>query len=135
MQQMRLRPVRRLPAAFGWLTKRGDAATARWIKPILYDSEIRRDTVRVLRAIAAEPRLLLDTAGHLTDFDRPALIVWASEDRVMPPEARTPAGRASPERGWSKYPIAYTLLPLDQPTQFAKVVQEFVAAARSDRPA
>jgi pimeloyl-ACP methyl ester carboxylesterase len=29
MQQMRLRAVRRLPVAFGWLTKRGDAATAR----------------------------------------------------------------------------------------------------------
>jgi hypothetical protein len=27
MQQMRLRPVRRLPIAFGWLTKRGDAVT------------------------------------------------------------------------------------------------------------
>ena len=37
MQQMRLRPVRRLPLAFGWLTKRGDAATARWIKPVLRD--------------------------------------------------------------------------------------------------
>ena len=56
MQQMRLRPLRRLPLAFGWLTKRGDAATAGWIKPILSRPEIRRDTVRVLRAIAAEPR-------------------------------------------------------------------------------
>ena len=28
MQQMRLRPLRRLPLAFGWLTMRGDAATA-----------------------------------------------------------------------------------------------------------
>ena len=35
MQQMRLRPVRRLPIAFGWLTKRGDAATARWMRPVL----------------------------------------------------------------------------------------------------
>src|SRR6266511_5534999 len=34
MQQMRLRPLRRLPIAFGWLTKHGDAATARWIEPI-----------------------------------------------------------------------------------------------------
>src|SRR6266576_1603428 len=32
-QQMRLRPVRRLPIAFGWLTKRGDAVTARWVRP------------------------------------------------------------------------------------------------------
>ena len=29
MQQMRLRPVRRLPIAFGWLTKRGDRTTVR----------------------------------------------------------------------------------------------------------
>jgi pimeloyl-ACP methyl ester carboxylesterase len=29
MQQMRLRAVRRLPIAFGWLTRRGDQATAR----------------------------------------------------------------------------------------------------------
>jgi hypothetical protein len=35
MQQMRLRAVRRLPIAFGWLTKRGDPATARWMKPVL----------------------------------------------------------------------------------------------------
>ena len=35
MQQLRLRAVRRLPIAFGWLTKRGDAATARWIRPVL----------------------------------------------------------------------------------------------------
>jgi hypothetical protein len=35
MQQMRLKPLRRLPVAFGWLTKRGDTATARWTKPVL----------------------------------------------------------------------------------------------------
>src|ERR687887_1384980 len=35
MQQMRLRPLRRLPIAFGWLTMRGDAATARWMRPVL----------------------------------------------------------------------------------------------------
>ena len=46
MQQMRLRTVRRLPIAFGWLTKRGDAATARWMQPVLTQPEIRRDAVR-----------------------------------------------------------------------------------------
>jgi len=38
---MRLRPLRRLPIAFGWLTKYGDAATARWMMPILQQPEIR----------------------------------------------------------------------------------------------
>ena len=86
MQQMRLRPLRRLPLAFGWLTMRGDAATARWIKPILERREIRRDTVRVLREIAAHRHLMLDAAEGLPGFDRPALVVWASQDRVMPPD-------------------------------------------------
>ncbi len=86
MQQMRLRPLRRLPLAFGWLTMRGDAATARWIKPVLTQREIRRDTVRMLRGIAAQRQLMLEAADGLPSFERPALIVWASQDRVMPPE-------------------------------------------------
>ncbi len=54
MQQMRLRAVRRLPVAFGWLTRRGDAATARWMKPVMTQPEIRRDAVRMLRTAAAD---------------------------------------------------------------------------------
>src|SRR5262249_56119719 len=86
MQQMRVRAVRRLPIAFGWLTMRGDAATARWMKPVLTRPAIRRDTVRILRAAAADTRFLLAAAERLPDFSRPALVVWASRDRVMPPE-------------------------------------------------
>ena len=86
MQQMRLRPLRRLPVGFGWLTRRGDAATARWIKPVLTQPEIRRETARMLRAVFADKRLLLRAAESLPAFDRPALVVWAAGDRVMPPE-------------------------------------------------
>lgn len=82
MQQMRIRPVRRLPIAFGWLTKRGDAATARWMKPVMQQPEIRRDAVRTLRAAASDADFLLGAAERLPGFDRPALVVWASEDRV-----------------------------------------------------
>src|SRR4051794_8373789 len=42
MQQMRLRALRRLPLAFGWLTRRGDATTARWLEPVLSRPDIRR---------------------------------------------------------------------------------------------
>src|SRR5947208_1342776 len=69
MQQMRLRPLRRLPIAFGWLTMRGDATTARWIKPVLEQREIRRDAVRMLRAAAPEPDLLLEAAHGLPGYD------------------------------------------------------------------
>lgn len=84
MQQARLRPLRRLPIAFGWLTLQVDAYTARWIRPVMQQRGIRRDAVRVLRATAAEPRLMLDAAACPPGFDRPALVVWASRDRIMP---------------------------------------------------
>jgi len=125
MQQMRLRIVRRLPIAFGWLTMRGDAATARWMKPVLKQREIRRDAVRVLRAVAAEPRLLLDVAETLPSFDRPALVVWASADRVMPPEHGRRLAELLPQGQLAEVDDSYTLIPLDQPARLAQLVREF----------
>jgi pimeloyl-ACP methyl ester carboxylesterase len=126
MQQLRLRPLRRLPLAFGWLTKRGDAATARWIEPVLKQGEIRRDTVRVLRGIAADRRLLVDAAERLPSFDRPALVVWASEDRVMPPEHGRRLAELLPHGRLVEIPDSYTLVPLDQPTRLAEAIRGFV---------
>ncbi|GAA4601945.1 alpha/beta hydrolase [Actinoallomurus liliacearum] len=130
MQQMRLRPIRRLPLAFGWLTKRGDAATARWMRPLLTRPDIRRDTVRVLRAAAADTGFLLTAAERLPDVDRPALVVWASADRVMPPEH----GRRLADllRGrLAEVADTYTLIPLDQPTRLARLIREFTHAPRT----
>jgi pimeloyl-ACP methyl ester carboxylesterase len=129
MQQMRLRPLRRLPLAFGWLTVRGDAVTAGWIKPVLSRREIRRDTVRVLRAIAAERDLMLDAAEGLRHFDRPALVVWASDDRVMPPEHGRRLAELLPLGQLVEIPDSYTLIPLDQPTRLAAVIRSFVGDA------
>jgi len=128
MQQMRLRTVRRLPIAFGWLTIRGDAATARWMKPVLTQPEIRHDAVRVLRAVAKEPKLLCEAAGCLPGFNRPALVVWASEDRVMPPEHGQRLAKLLPQGQLAVIEDSYTLIPLDQPARLAQVVREFTHA-------
>ncbi len=129
MQQMRLRMVRRLPIAFGWLTMRGDAATARWMKPVLKQREIRRDAVRVLRGVAAEPRLLLDAAETLPSFDRPALVVWASADRVMPPEHGRRLAELLPQGQLVEVDDSYTIIPLDQPARLAQLVREFTTSS------
>ncbi|UOX90252.1 alpha/beta hydrolase [Amycolatopsis sp. FBCC-B4732] len=128
MQQMRLRAVRRLPIAFGRLTKRGDAVAARWIRPLLGDAGIRRDTVRVLREFAAAPGILVAVAERLPAFDRPALVVWAREDRVMPPEHGERLTALLPKGKLALVDDSYTLLPLDQPAEFARLVQEFTTA-------
>ncbi len=132
MQQMRLRPLRRLPIAFGWLTKRGDAATARWMRPVLQQREIRRDTVRVLRAMAAEKHLMLDAAECLPTYDRPALVVWASEDRVMPPGHGRRLADLLPQGRLVEIADSYTLIPLDQPARLARIIRDFTQPSSVD---
>ncbi|MFE2521454.1 alpha/beta fold hydrolase [Streptomyces mirabilis] len=125
MQQLRLRPLRRMPVAFGWLTLRGDAATARWIRPVLERPEIRRDAVRTLRAAAADTGLLLAAAERLPRFDRPALVVWARGDRVMPPEHGRRLAALLPRGRLVEIDDSYTLVPLDRPTELARAIREF----------
>ena len=126
MQQMRLRPARRLPIAFGWLTRRGDATTARWMRPVMTRPEIRRDTLRVLRAAAADQGFLRSAAERLPGFDRPVLVVWASGDRVMPPEHGRRLAELLPGGRLVEVEDSYTLIPLDQPARFARLVSDFV---------
>jgi pimeloyl-ACP methyl ester carboxylesterase len=129
MQQMRLRPMRRAPIAFGWLTARGDAVTARWMQPLLRRGEarggIRRDTVRVLRSLRPARELLLDAPAYLPSFTGPALVVWAANDRVMPPEHGRRLAELLPHSRLVEVADTRTLIPLDQPAELAKILREF----------
>jgi pimeloyl-ACP methyl ester carboxylesterase len=129
MQQMRLRALRRLPFAFGWLTRRGDAATARWMKPVLQQDEIRRDAVRILRAVFEDRKLMHRTAERLPDITKPALVVWAREDRVMPPEHGRRLAELLPCGRLVEVADSYTLIPLDQPENLAQSITEFAGAS------
>jgi pimeloyl-ACP methyl ester carboxylesterase len=117
--------VRRLPIAFGWLTRRGDAVTARWMRPVLTQPEIRRDTVRLLRAAAADRNFLVRVSSRLPGWDRPALVVWASGDRVMPPEHGRRLAGLLPQGQLAEVADSYTLIPLDQPAQLAQLIRDF----------
>ena len=94
---------------------------------MLTQPEIRRDTVRALRAAAASARagLLVATAERLPEFKLPALVVWASEDRVMPPEHGRRLAGLLPDARLVEVADSYTLIPLDQPTRFAQIIREF----------
>jgi pimeloyl-ACP methyl ester carboxylesterase len=126
MQQMRIKPLRRLPMSFGWLTKRGDAAVARWIQPVLSNAGVRRDTVRVLRAMGADKKLMVETAKCLPTFRRPALVVWAEQDRVMPRDHGRRLADLLPQGRLVEIADSYTLIPLDQPAELARAIREGV---------
>ncbi|MEU6844351.1 alpha/beta hydrolase [Streptomyces sp. NPDC046716] len=125
MRQMKLRPMRRLPLAFGWLTRRGDATTAGWMEPVTSRPGISRDAVRMLRAAAADTAVLQRAAERLPRFQRPALVVWASDDRVMPPAHGARLAELLPHASLREVQDSHTLVPLDQPQQLASLIRDF----------
>jgi pimeloyl-ACP methyl ester carboxylesterase len=125
MQQMRLPALRKMPFAFGWLTKRGDATTARWMKPVLEQPAISRDAVRIIRAAFADKSLLIRAAERLPGFSGPVLVVWARGDRVMPPEHGIRLAGLFPNGRLAEVADSYTLIPLDQPAELARLIGDF----------
>jgi pimeloyl-ACP methyl ester carboxylesterase len=69
---------------------------------------------------------MLAAAEGLRSFERPALVIWAAEDRVMPPEHGRQFAELLPRSRLVEIPDSYTLIPEDQPTELARELREFV---------
>jgi pimeloyl-ACP methyl ester carboxylesterase len=69
-------------------------------------------------------------AADLAHFDRPALVLWASEDRVMPPDHGRRLAQIIPGAHHVEVDDAYTLLPLDRPDQVAEHLASFAQSLR-----
>jgi pimeloyl-ACP methyl ester carboxylesterase len=94
-----------------------------WLRPALTQREVRRDLLKYLRTV--DKRDTLQAAERLRSFERPALVVWAEEDRVMPPEH----GRLAellPRGRLIEIDDSYTLIPEDRPVELSRVIQDFV---------
>jgi pimeloyl-ACP methyl ester carboxylesterase len=128
MQQLRLKPMRRLPISFGWLTKRGDGVTRQWLAPIWSEPAIRADTVRILRAIFGERDVLNQAAAGFADVPIPVLVVWASEDKIMPKNDGRRLAEAFPQGSYVEVADSYTLIPLDQPEALVRALRQFEQA-------
>ncbi len=126
LQPLRLRPLRRLPMAFGWMSKRPvpDEVMDDWLEPALTQRGIRRDLLKYLRAV--DKRDTLEAAERLRSFERPALVVWAKEDRVMPPEHGRRLADLFPHGRLVEISDSYTLIPEDQPRELARAIRNFV---------
>jgi pimeloyl-ACP methyl ester carboxylesterase len=125
-QPLRLRPLRRLPVALGWMSKRPvpDDVVDGWLRPLLTQRAIRRDLLKYIRGVDGTE--LPTAAEALRDFDRPALVVWAAEDRVMPPEHGRRLARMLPRGRLVEIADSYTLIPEDQPGRLAGAIRQFV---------
>jgi len=126
VQPLRIRALRNLPIAFGWLTKRGfpPEVTDTWLNAFFGDKAVRRDAVRFLRAIDSGDTL--DAAARLSSFHGPALIAWAEEEKVFPRGDAERLAKVLPNSRLEFVPDSYTFLPEDNPEAFAKLILEFM---------
>jgi pimeloyl-ACP methyl ester carboxylesterase len=126
-QPLRLRPLKRLPLTWGWMSKRPvpDEVMDGWFRPLQSRPEIRRALRKYALSIPSK-RVLLEWHERLRSFDRPALVVWATEDRVMPHEHGRRLAELFPHGQLVEVPDSYTLIPEDRPGELARAIRKFV---------
>ncbi|WP_410534817.1 alpha/beta fold hydrolase [Streptomyces sp. KL2] len=127
MQLQRFGWFRRAPGAWGWMSKRPVPAEVMdaWFRPALTDPGVRRDlrTFALSTPSASELRAL---PGRLRGFGRPTLVVWATEDRLMPREHGPRLAALFPRSRLVEIDDSYTLVPEDRPERLAAELARFV---------
>jgi pimeloyl-ACP methyl ester carboxylesterase len=126
---LRFDPLRRLPVTYGPLSRRPVPSEVmdRWFGPVTQQREVRRDLRKYVLGAAQARRDLLAAADALREFDRPALVAWASEDRLMPREHGRRLAELLPQGTLVEIADSYTLIPEDQPIALAEHLGELLA--------
>jgi pimeloyl-ACP methyl ester carboxylesterase len=127
LQPLRFRKLRRLPMLWSALSKRPvpDDIMDGWFGSALTRREIRRDLRKYVRSVPPK-NTLLEWAERQRAFGGPVLIVWAPEDRIMPPEHGRRLAELFPEGRLVEIPDTYTLIPEDRPAELTTLIREFV---------
>jgi pimeloyl-ACP methyl ester carboxylesterase len=129
MRQTLLRPrLRQLPFIFGQMSKHGipDELMRDWLEP-LKRGEIRRDLRKYAGAAMRGKRDLAAASEELGSFERPVLVVWDGEGKMMPNEEGRRLADSFPNSRFVELPDCYTLIPFDQPRALAREIREFAA--------
>jgi pimeloyl-ACP methyl ester carboxylesterase len=127
-QPLRIRAMRWTPLTFGWMAKRRipHEVTDAWLRPGLTQRGVRRDLLKYVRSMTKND--MNDVGEQLRSFDRPVLVAWAAEDKVMPPEHGRRFAELLPDARLVEIADSYTLIPEDQPVELAGHIRAFVAA-------
>jgi pimeloyl-ACP methyl ester carboxylesterase len=128
IQGMRAPAMRRLPMAYGWLTKRRvpNEVTAGWVRPCQTDKGVRRDTAKLLTGV--DSKYTIEAAEQLHTFPRPVLLAWAPEDRFFPIEHAHRLAGLFPDARVEEIPDSYSFVSEDQPDRTAQLIAGFAGS-------
>ncbi|GAA1573527.1 alpha/beta hydrolase [Kribbella sancticallisti] len=134
---MRLPSFRNNRNGYGGMSLRGipDEILDDWFAPATRSRAIRRDFAKFATS-APKRETLLAWSERLRDFDRPVLVVWATEDRLMPREHGPRLAELYPKGRLIEIADSSTLIPEDQPERLAEVLTNFLieTGAEPSRP-
>jgi len=128
---LRLRAPRRLPIAFGWVTKRPidrDAEDS-YVLPVFRSRDVRIDLGKLIKGI--HPRYTLEAAEQLRSFHRPVLLAWSAEDKLFPASYAERLRDDLPEAKLEWVEDARTFSAEDNPERVAELIAGFAPGART----
>ncbi|WP_333736005.1 alpha/beta fold hydrolase [Streptomyces sp. IBSBF 2806] len=114
-------------AGYGGMSLRGipDEIMDDWFAPATRSRAIRKDLAKFATG-APDRKTLLAWSERLREFDRPVLVVWATEDRLMPREHGPRLAKLYPQGRLIEISSSSTLIPEDQPERLAEVLTDFL---------
>jgi pimeloyl-ACP methyl ester carboxylesterase len=124
---VQLRPIRRSPLGYGWVTRRPieQAIMRSFTQPVARNSGVRRDLTRLLRAV--DTRYTHEAADALSTFDRQSLVLWAADDKLFPRDHGRRLAERLPAGSYEEIPDSRTFIPEDQPERLATRVARFLS--------
>jgi pimeloyl-ACP methyl ester carboxylesterase len=125
---VQFRVVQRLPTAYGWVTRKpiDEAVMRSFTTPVRTNRGVRRDLTRLLRAV--DTRFTYEAAGRLPTFDKPALVLWAEDERIFPRAHGRLLAELLPQGRFQLVADSRTFIPEDQPERLVAAVRRFVRA-------
>ncbi|NHA68994.1 alpha/beta fold hydrolase [Phycicoccus flavus] len=126
LQTMRLGAVRRMRSGYGGISVAGDIddLVRDWFGPALGDRRVRRDFARFVQG-SPPPAEMLRLSDQWRRFDRPVLVLWGADDRLMPPEHAQRLVDHYPDARLVVLERCSTLVGEDRPEEVARLLTEF----------
>ncbi len=125
---VQFKAIQRTPTAYGWTTKKAiDPAVMRsYTTGIRRVPGVRRDLERLL--LAVDTRFTYEAADALPTFDRPALVVWAADDKLFPRAHGKRIAELLPRGRFELVEDSRTFIPEEQPERLTWMIRDFLAA-------
>ena len=96
-----------------------------WTEGLINEPGVRRD---VRQYVATTPQgCLVEAADRLRSFEKPALVIWPTDDRTMPREHGARLAALLPQGRLVEVDDCSVLMPLDQPARLADEIRTFAS--------